>query len=187
MKSSNPTSNEMKEERISSKIIHKGKAFSFCSDLVRLPDGNTTVKDYVKYPEAVAILAFLDERKIILERQYRYPVGRLLYEIPAGKIDDPSETKENAAKRELLEETGFIAKRLRHLFSYLPAVGYSTEIIHVFEARELQKSSKDPDADEFIEVVYFDFDEVLNKIKSSEILDAKTIISVLFYERFFRT
>jgi ADP-ribose pyrophosphatase len=186
VKSNNYISDDKTEVLVSSETIYKGKAFSFCSDIVKLPNGKMARKDYVKYPQAVAILAFLNDKRIILEKQFRYPVGKLLYEIPAGKIDDPLEPKEKAAERELLEETGFKANRMEYLFSYFPAVGYSSEVIHVFKAAEITKESQDLDEDEFIDVISMELDEVVEKIKNHEIEDAKTIISILYFCTFCR-
>jgi len=183
VKSNNPILDK-KEETLSSELIYKGKSFSFYSDLIKLPDGRTAKRDYVKYPEAVVIIPFLDEKNIIFEKQYRYPVLNFLYELPAGKIDDIEETKIEAAQRELLEETGYRAKNLEYLISYYPAVGYSSEIIHVFKASDLTKEEQLLDEDEFIETITFSLEESLEMIKKKEIKDAKTILSLLYYITF---
>ncbi len=185
MTSNKMISYDIPEKTLSSELIYKGKAFSLYSDLVLLPDGRQTKKDVVLYPEAVAVLAFNEEKKIVLEKQYRYSVKQFLYEIPAGKLDDPKEDPLEAAKRELLEETGFLAGKLTYLFSYFPAVGYSTEKIYVFKAENLNLKKQDLDEDEFIEVFFYSIDKVLNMIKNGEIMDAKTILSVLYYVKFF--
>ncbi len=184
MKLSNPLSDNYKEETLSSELIYKGKSFSFFTDSVKFPDGRMAKRDYVNYPEAVVIIAFPEKEKIILERQYRYPVKKILYELPAGKIDNNEENKFEAAKRELLEETGFRAKNFKYLFSYFPAVGYSTEKIHVFTATELTREKQNLDDDEAIEVEIFSLEQCLQMIKNKEIEDAKTILSILFYQTF---
>ncbi|MCX7820634.1 MAG: NUDIX hydrolase [Brevinematales bacterium] len=184
MTSSRMTSDKIPEKTLSSEIIYKGKAFSLYSDIVLLPDGRNAKKDIVNYPEAVAILAFQGD-KIILERQYRYSVKNFLYEIPAGKIDNPEENPIDAAKRELLEETGFVSDKLTYLFSYFPAVGYSTEKIHLFKAENLKLEKQHLDEDEFIEVLFFKIEDVVDMIKNGEIMDAKTILGVLYYINFF--
>ncbi len=184
MTSNNKISSNILEKTLLSELIYRGKAFSIYSDTVLLPDGRQTNKDVVKYPEAVAILAFNDDKKIILEKQYRYSVKQCLYEIPAGKIDNPEEEPIQAARRELLEETGFISEKLTYLFSYFPAVGYSTERIYVFKAENLKLAEQSPDEDEFIEVLFYSIDEVMNMIRDGIIMDAKTILSVLYYINF---
>ncbi|MGC8765143.1 MAG: NUDIX hydrolase [Brevinematia bacterium] len=186
MKSNNHLLNESIEQTISSELIYKGKSFSFFTDTVRFWDDRIIKRDYVNYPEAVVILAFLDNEKVILERQYRYPVKKLLYELPAGKIDNFEETKIEAAQRELLEETGYKASNLEYLISYFPAVGYSTERIHVFKATELIKEKQLLDEDEVIEIEIFSIDDCLKMIRKNEIEDAKTILSILYYNTFYR-
>lgn len=184
MKSSSNTLSKLIEEKIDSTEIYKGKSFSFHSDTIRLPDGRTAKKDYVKYPEAVAIIPFLDDDRIILVQQYRYPVGQLVYEIPAGKMDDPEETKLEAAHRELLEETGYRAKSFEFLFSYYPCVGYSTEIIHVFKAAQMQEEQQFLDEDEFINTKIVSWADALQMIRKGEINESKTILALLHYETF---
>ncbi len=182
MTSNKMTSDNIPEKTISSYKIYQGKAFSLYSDLVLLPDGRTTKKDVVSYPEAVAILAFNEEGKIILEKQYRYSVKDFVYEIPAGKIDNQEENPENAARRELLEETGFYAHQITYLFSYFPAVGYSTEKIHVYKAETLEQKSRNLDEDEFIDIAFISPEELYKMITNGEIKDAKTIISFLYWQ-----
>lgn len=172
------------EESISSSVIHQGKSFSFRSDEIRLPDGRTAKRDYVDYPEAVVILPITEDNKIIFVEQYRYPIRKTLIELPAGKIDDPQEPKESAAHRELVEETGYQAGEMKYIFSFYPAVGYSREMIHVFVAKYLDEVGQNPDEDEFIEPVLMGFDEALDQIRYGRIDDSKTVLSILYYERF---
>jgi ADP-ribose pyrophosphatase len=170
----------LKELTISSSTIYKGKSFSFKTDLVRLPDGREASKDYVAYPEAVGIVPFINDNDIVLVRQYRYPVKREIYEIPAGKLDDPSEDIDTAACRELLEETGYKAGKLKLFCSYFPCAGYSTERLHLFSARDLEPGSDDPDDDEFIKNEIVSFDRALAMIGEGKIEDSKTIIALLY-------
>lgn len=179
MRSSKATSSNLPEKTLSKTELHRGRSFSFFSDEVLLPNGKKGVKDYVKYPEAVAILPFVDSENIVLVRQFRYAVGKTIYEIPAGKIDDPKESKQKAAGRELREETGYHAKKMRYLFSYYPCAGYSTEMIHIFRADGLTQKEQSPDEDEFIQPEIVPFRKALEWVNSGKIVDSKTIIAIL--------
>ncbi len=169
------------EETISSKVVLRGKSFSFVSDEVRLPDGRTAVRNWVNYPEAVVILPYTPDGRIVLIEQYRYSLKRSIFELPAGKIDDPSEPRQQAAYRELLEETGYRAGRLDYRFSFYPAVGYSSEVLHAFVAEELTFDRDDPDDDEFIDTHIVDFDKALEMVNQGLICDSKTML-LLFSE-----
>lgn len=169
------------EETISSKLVLQGKSFSFMSDEVKLPDGRTATRNWVNYPAAAVILPYIDDERIVLIEQYRYSLKRAIFELPAGKIDDPSEPKEAAACRELLEETGYRAGNIKFLFSFYPAVGYSSEILHAFRATNLTFDRDDPDEDEFIDTHIVRFDEALEMIRRGEICDSKTML-LLFNE-----
>lgn len=179
MRSNKPISNNLPEKTVSRTELYRGRSFSFYSDEVLLPNGKKSVKDYVKYPEAVAILPFVSKDEIILVRQFRYSIGKTIYEIPAGKIDDPKENKQKAAGRELLEETGYQAKKMKYLFSYYPCAGYSTEMIHIFRAEDLVQKEQDPDDDEFIQPETVPFHKALEWVRSGKIVDSKTIIALL--------
>ncbi len=184
MRSSRVISAETPDQRIRSREIYRGKSFSFLTDTVRFPDGREGKRDYVKYPEAVAVVPFLDERTVVLIRQYRYPIGRTIWEIPAGKLDRPGENLAAAAKRELLEETGYRAGRTRRLFSYYPCAGYSTEKIHIFRADRLTERGQNPDEDEFIRPEAVAFRQALEWVRSGRINDSKTIASLLYVAGF---
>jgi ADP-ribose pyrophosphatase len=180
MKSGSTRFNDLTEHKISGVTVHEGRSFSFKSDLVRLPDGREAKKDYVFYPEAVGIVPFINKSDIILVRQFRYPVGRVIYEIPAGKLDSPSEDLKSAAERELLEEAGYRAGKLELFCSYFPCAGYSTERLHLFRARDLAAGSTDPDDDEFIACEKVPFEKAVAMIDEGKIEDSKTIIALLY-------
>ena len=151
-------------------------------DTVRLPDGRTAVREYIEHPGAVTILPILDSGELVMERQYRYPVGRELYELPAGKID-PGEATLATAKRELLEETGYVAREWRYLTTFHPVVGYSTERIELWLARGLVHHGRTLDDGEFLETFPVTLATALDWVRTGRISDAKTIVGVLWAEK----
>jgi ADP-ribose pyrophosphatase len=151
------------------------------SDEVKLPDGRTATRNWVNYPAAVVILPYIDDERIVLIEQYRYSLKRTIFELPAGKIDDPSEPKESAASRELLEGDRIPRRKDGILFSFYPAVGYSSEILHAFTARDLVFDRDDPDDDEFIDTHIVPISEALEMIRRGEICDSKTML-LLFHQ-----
>jgi ADP-ribose pyrophosphatase len=170
------------ERTISSKILHRGRNFSFLLDEVELPSGRRTTRNMVNHPGAVAIIPVLQNNKIVLVKQYRYSVKNFLLELPAGTIENEESPRE-CAKRELLEETGCDAGTLERVFACFTAPGYSSELIHFFMARKLRKMGQKPEQDESLFVMEFKLEELLDMIAKEEIRDAKTIIGLLFYNR----
>lgn len=167
------------EETVSSKTLHKGRNFSFKTDQVMLPGGETVTRDIVDHPGAVAIVA-VDGSELILVRQHRYAAGRELMEIPAGTLE-PGEDPDACAVRELQEETGYAAKSWRRLISCYMAPGYSSEVIHFYVAEGLQSIGSSPEEDEFIRVEKLSFNDALKMIENNTIMDCKTITGVLAY------
>ncbi len=165
----------MKEERtIESKELYKGRVVQVRLDTVSLPDGRTKMREIIVHPGAVAIVPLVNE-KVLLVEQYRKAIERITLEIPAGTLEE-GESPEECAKRELIEETGFNASQWDRLTSYYPSPGYSSEIIHIFKARGLEKVS---DAEAELPIHYMDLEDVQTKIRTGEIKDSKTIIGVL--------
>lgn len=165
----------MKEERtIESKELYKGRVVQVRLDTVSLPNGRTKMREIVVHPGAVAIVPLVNE-KVLLVEQYRKAIERITLEIPAGTLEE-GESPEECAKRELIEETGFNASQWDKLTSYFPSPGYSSEIIHIFKARGLEKVS---DAEAELPIHYMDLEDVQTKIRTGEIKDSKTIIGVL--------
>lgn len=167
------------EETISSKLIQKGKHFSFYNDQVRLPNGIETERNIVKHPGAVAIIA-VHEEELVLIKQYRYATGKYLLEITAGTLEE-GEDPYQCAVRELQEETGYAASQWTKLFQSYMVPGYSDEILYFFLAEGLTAVNATPEDDEDIEVKLVGIDEALNMIESNEIEDAKTIMGILTY------
>ncbi|MBE0517313.1 MAG: NUDIX hydrolase [Methanophagales archaeon] len=165
----------MEEERtIESKELYKGRVVQVRLDTVSLPNGRTRIREILVHPGAVAIVPLVNERVLLVE-QYRKAIERRTLEIPAGTLEE-GESPEDCAKRELIEETGFNASQWDKLTSYYPSPGYSSELIHIFKARGLEKVS---DAEAELPIHHMDLEDVQRKIRTGEIQDSKTIIGVL--------
>lgn len=166
------------EKKISSKEIFKGLLLHVKKDEVMLENGRKSFREYVLHPGAVAVVPILDDNKVVLVKQFRYPIGKQLLEIPAGKFDFKDEDPLECAKRELKEETGFDAKDYLYLGYIHTTPGFSNEVIHLYLARNLESGQSNPDEDEIIDVEIEDFNTVLQKCISGEITDAKTIAGI---------
>ena len=142
-------------------------------------EGRKVRREIIKHPGAAAILAFDEKGKVILVRQHRFPLGYIL-EIPAGTLEK-GESPKRCALREIQEETGYKAKKMTHLITYYPSVGYNTEEIHCFVASGLTQVKKKLDTDEFITVKKMELPRLIKMIKSGKIIDSKTICAVMVY------
>lgn len=142
-------------------------------------EGRKVKREIIKHPGAAAILAFDEKNRLILVRQHRYPHGYVL-EIPAGTLEK-GESPKACALREIQEETGYRAKRMTHLVTYYPSIGYNTEAIHCFVASGLTQVKKKLDTDEFITVKKIELPKLLKMIKAGKIIDSKTICAVMVY------
>ncbi len=156
--------------------IYKGKVFRLVRDLVEY-EGKISKKEYVEHRGAVAVIAVNEEGKVILERQYRHPVKRWIWEIPAGTLEE-GEDPESCAKRELEEETGYLVKDLRKIGSFYLAPGYSSEVIHIYLANVARGGRIAREPGEMIEVREYEIEEAFNLIRSEEVKDAKTMIGL---------
>ena len=174
------------ETCIESESIWKGRLLDVRRDRVRLPDGSEGVREYVTHPGAVVMIPVLEDGRMILERQYRYPVGRVMLEFPAGKIELDEDTLETA-KRELREETGYLAAEWRHLGTMHPTIGYADERIEIYLARGLTAlDSNALDEGEFLEVVTLTLDEMLDEVRAGRLTDGKTLSALLWAEKVLR-
>ncbi|MDR3195789.1 MAG: NUDIX hydrolase [Endomicrobium sp.] len=173
-------SKDLIEKPLNKKLIYKGKFTEFFCDEVQLPNGNLAIREYVKHPGAAAVLPFIDKENIVLVKQYRYAVGKVTYEIPAGKID-AGETPIECITRELEEETGCIAKKFELLLSFYPTAALSTELLHIFSAFDLEEGSLNLDEDEFVGKEIVSFKNALDMVKGGYIKDSKTIIALLYF------
>ncbi|MDP8215512.1 MAG: NUDIX hydrolase [Candidatus Euphemobacter frigidus] len=165
-----------------SREIYRGPFFSLREYLVEYPDGGEKKRIILEHPGAVAAVPLLPDGKIVMVRQFRKAAGRVTLEIPAGKIDS-GESPEDCIRRELIEETGYRPGRLRHLRSYYPSFGISTEIIHVFLAENLQPTRRTPADESYLEPVILPLEEVKRLITAGKIMDSKTIIGIQELER----
>ena len=154
--------------------LYQGRVFKLIRENATLDNGVTTDMEFVEHPGATAIIPMLNESRVLLLKQYRHPLRKYIWEIPAGTID-PQESVINCAKRELIEETGYSANQWQKLGEITPVPGYSDERIHIYLATELQTAEQDLDRDEIINIHEVDYSEALEMIKTGKIQDAKSI------------
>ena len=167
-----------------SRRVYSGRVINVDEDTAKFPDGSTGILAIVRHPGASAVLPFLsdprgDDPAVLLIRQYRHATNGFLLEVPAGRFD-ANENPEQCARRELLEETGCNAGPVSHLITIYTTPGFSDERIHIFMATELRQGEAHREADEFIEPITLRLSEALAKVNSGEIVDAKTIVAILF-------
>ncbi|MGB2903898.1 MAG: NUDIX hydrolase [Candidatus Dechloromonas phosphoritropha] len=171
------------ESEISSESVFKGVLLDVRKDEVRLPNGKQTVREYIVHPGAVVVLAFLDNGNLLFERQFRYPLRRVFLELPAGKID-PGEAILDSARRELLEETGHVARDWEYVGVMHPCIGYSDERIEIFAARGLHRTGENRlDHNEFLEVIELTPAEARVAVWDGRITDAKTITALFWLDK----
>lgn len=170
------------ETEVDSQTVYDGKFLRVNCDRVRLPDGSITTREYIVHPGAVLMLPVLSDGRLVAVRQYRYPHRRVFLEFPAGKLD-PGEDALATAKRELVEEAGYTAKRWTRLGVIHPVIAYSTEAIELYLAEDLTHVGAKLDEGEFLEVRELSVDEMLDAIDRGEISDAKTVTALLLYAR----
>jgi ADP-ribose pyrophosphatase len=175
-----------KPRLISSKLAYKGKVFSVVTDKVEEPGGRINTRDVIRHNGSVVILA-IDESKnpsdpdIVFERQYRHAAGLTLIELPAGRVE-PHEAPLAAAKRELIEETGYRAKRWTLLTKYFASPGFLGEWMQIYLARDIREGAAAPEPDESIEVFRLTLSEALALVAANKIHDGKTLIGLLLYD-----
>jgi len=180
-----PGDQHLREERISGEDIYGGIFLNMKRDRVSLPDGQEAVREYLTHPGAVAILAILDDGRILLERQYRYPIAKVCMEIPAGKLD-PNEEPLVCAQRELEEETGYSASKWSYIRRIHPEISYSTEFIDIYLAEGLLPGKSRLDEEEFLDVFAAPLDEILAWVEQGVITDVKTTIAIYWLDRYRR-
>jgi ADP-ribose pyrophosphatase len=169
------------ETQVDSLEIFKGHFLQVFRDTVSLPDGKHTSREYVIHPGAVMIVALLDDGRVVLERQYRYPVHAVMIEFPAGKLD-AGESSLACAQRELQEETGYTAREWARAGVLHPVISYSTEFIDIWFARGLTLGERKLDAGEFLDVLTATPTELLSWCGSGQVTDAKTLTGMLWLQ-----
>lgn len=167
------------EQTTGTEELLRGNFLHVVRDTVRLPDGSTTTREFVRHPGAVMIVPLLDDGRVVMERQYRHPVGMVMTEFPAGKLD-PGEAPLVCARRELLEETGYTAREWAHAGRLHPCIGYSDESIDIWFARGLTLGRAQLDAGEFVEVIVAHPDELLSWCREGRVTDGKTLTGALW-------
>lgn len=173
---------DLTETRIDGALMYDGGFIQVHKDSVRLPDGTTSTREYIKHPGAVAVLALLDNGNLVMERQYRYPPQREFIELPAGKIDHGEDILVTA-QRELLEETGYVAREWIHLTTAWPCIGYADERMEYFLARGLTLQGRNLDEGEFLEVFELPVAQAMDWIRQGKINESKTILGLFWLEK----
>lgn len=169
------------EQTLSREELLRGKFLHAVRDTVRLPDGSTSYREFIHHPGAVVVVGLLDDGQVIVERQYRHPVGRVFIEFPAGKID-PGEDRLLCAQRELLEETGYTAREWAHAGQMHPCIGYSDEFIDIWFARGLTRGERRLDEGEFLEVITLTPQQLLEGVRDGLVTDGKTLSCLVWLQ-----
>ena len=174
---------KLKETQKTSEKIFSGKLIDLYFDHVELPNGKSSTREWINHPGAVCIIPILPDGNLCLIRQYRYGPRDEFIEIPDGKLDT-GEDPLVCAKRELKEEIGYIAGKFTFLTNIYPAIGFSNEKMWMYLAEDLQLSNQSLDQDEFLELFPLSLEEAINLINQGKITDVKTIIGILWLDRF---
>lgn len=169
-----------REEKVSGELVYRGRILNLRVDRVRLPDGGMTAREVVEHAPAVGVVAETEEGGLYLVRQYRYPTGEYLLEIPAGIVEE-GENPVDTAARELREEIGFMPGVLTEVTRFYTSPGFSDELIILFHASELSPSPKECDSDEFLDVTRFDREQLKSMAFSGEIKDSKTLTALYWF------
>ncbi|QET02298.1 MULTISPECIES: NUDIX domain-containing protein [Cupriavidus] len=172
----------LREHPVASATLHRGKFLTLKQDIVRLPDGKQAGREYVLHPGAVMMIPLFDDGTVLMERQFRYPIGEVMLEFPAGKLD-PEEGAQRCGERELIEETGYRAARWDYLTRIHPVISYSTEFIDLFLARDLTAGAAELDDGEFLETFITPAGQVIDWVRQGRITDVKTIIGAFWLEK----
>ncbi len=186
MISTEPTANDrdahLREDTLSSEVVFQGKFLSMKRDAVRLPDGRTATREYVVHPGAVMVVPVLPDGRLVLERQFRYPVGQTMIEFPAGKLD-AGEGGLACARRELWEETGYKARRWARAGVMHPVIGYATEVIEIWFADGLTLHERHLDDGEFLDVFAATQQELEAGVQDGSLTDVKTIVGLMWLQQ----
>lgn len=171
------------ETKISSKSVYHGNFLHILRDTIALPNGNQATREYVVHPGAVVIIPLLDDGRVVLERQFRYPIGEVMIEFPAGKLE-AGENSQYCGQRELLEETGYSATQWAYAGKTHLAIAYSTEVLHIYFAKGLTLGERNLDDGESLDVVTATPAELLAMCGQGLVTDAKTMACTLWLQNF---
>ena len=174
---------ELFEKKLDSKQIFDGKIIKLFVDKVELPNGKEARREVVRHPGAVCVIPVTDEGEVIMVKQFRYPFGEVLLEVPAGKLE-PGEDPLDAVKRELEEESGAVAGCIKHIGELYTTVAFLDERIHVYLATDLTFIDSHPDDDEFLEVTKIPLCDLVDMVMRGEIKDSKTQVAILKAEKY---
>jgi ADP-ribose pyrophosphatase len=177
-------SRELVEQCVDSELAWRGKFLEVRRDRVRLPDGSESTREFIVHPGAAAMVPIFSDQRILIERQFRYPVRASFIEIPAGKID-PGESTLDTARRELVEETGYSAREWAFLTRLHPAIGFATEVMDLFLCRDLVHVGQQLDEGEFVEIELVTLGWLIDELRAGRLSDVKTQIAVFWLERLF--
>jgi ADP-ribose pyrophosphatase len=173
--------NHLREHAVSREELLKGRFLHVVRDTVRMPDGASATREFVLHPGAVAVVPLLDDGRLLLERQFRYAVGEVMIEIPAGKLD-AGEATLACGQRELLEETGYVAREWAYAFTMYPTVAYSDEAIEVWFARGLEHRGAQLDPGEFLDVFSATPEDFLGWCRDGKVRDSKTLACAVWVQ-----
>lgn len=169
----------LEELQMETEEIFDGQVVHLFKDTVQLPNGKSATRETIRHIGAVAIVPLTEDGKVIVERQFRYPIAQVITEVPAGKLDSKQEDRLAAAKRELEEETGFTADEWIELGDYYPAAAYCDERITMYLAKGLHKGTRNLDEDEFLNIMAVELEELVEDIMQGKIADGKTQVALL--------
>lgn len=175
----------LREKTLHTELVMKGHFLQVVRDTVRLPSGREATREYVQHPGAVMVIGLLDDGRVVLERQYRHPVQRVMIEFPAGKLD-AGEGSLVCARRELQEETGCSAREWAFAGRLAPTIGYADEIIDIWFARGLTLGERQLDEGEFLDVFTASSEELLGWCRTGEVIDGKTLVGALWLQNVLR-
>ena len=172
--------------RTDRKLVYRGNILDIYDDTIQTPDGHTAHWDFIGHKGAAAVVAVLEDGRLVMVRQYRNALDRETIELPAGARDYEGEPTEECAFRELQEETGFTAGKLEYLMTVRTAIAYCNELIDIYVATGLKAGIQHPDPDEVIRVDYFELDDLCDMIYNGTLQDVKTVAAILAYKNKYR-
>ena len=174
---------EHSEKVLNENMLYEGKVINVKIVETKLENDEIAKREIIEHPGGVCVISIDENKDVLMVKQYRVPFGRMLLEVPAGKLDKNEEIL-SAAKREFTEETGYIANKLTYMGNFYPSVGFLNEKIHVYIAEDLQKSQQNLDEDEFLDVEKYNIDTLYDMVLKNEIRDAKTVIAIMLLKSY---